>query len=85
MVAKTVHDTITDKDASRLKIHKEGTTTAYDYSDGTTVELEKSGDGIPGKMKEIREVRRITSPKVRVSVPYRDGQFERIFRGGRGD
>lgn len=76
---QTVHDTITDKTATRKKIYVEGTTRAVDFTDGTTVVLEQSAPAIPGKMRAAREVRRVFSPKVRISVPYRDGQYERIF------
>lgn len=79
MVAEAIHNTITDKDATRKKIYKEGTTTAVDYSDGSTVVLEKSGEGIPGRMREVREVRRVFSPKVRVAIPWRPGQYEKVF------
>jgi len=85
VVAKVLTDTTNDKVGARQKIWKEGNTTSYEYTSGHEIEVEKSGEGNSGGLKEIREVRRITSPKVRVSVPYRDGQFERIFRGGQSE
>lgn len=80
MVAKVLSDTSNDKVGHRQKIYKEGNTTAYTYSSGHEIVVEKAGEGIPGKLKEVREIRRISSPKVRVSIPYKDGDYERIFR-----
>lgn len=88
MPARTVVDTITDKVGERQKIRKEISggvpTTVYEYSSGHEVIVEKSGEGNKRGLKEIREVRRVNSPKVRVSVPYRDqDHFDRIYKRGR--
>lgn len=79
MPSDRVVDTVTDKTGHRQKIHKEGTTTAYEYTSGHEVIVEKSAEGNGRGLKEVREVRRVFSPKVRVSVPWRPGQYEAIF------
>ena len=83
MPVRDVHDTISDKDATRLKIHKEISggvpTTAYDYTDGTTVIVEKSHEGNKSGLKEIREVRRVISPKFRTQIAWKPGQYEKVF------
>ena len=91
MVARNITDTVRDKHATRLKAHldgprnKAGDRKVIEYSDGTEITTEKTGDGArraDGRlyMKEVRTITRTkTPPGATVSIGYAPGQYERIF------
>ncbi len=91
MVARNITDTARDKRATRLKAHLDGPRNhagdrkVIEYSDGTQVVTEKTGPAARREdgrvyMKESRTITRIqTPPSVTLTIPYRDGQYERIF------
>ena len=65
MVARNVHDTISDKDGTRLRVYKEKDRTYIPYSNGAEVVVEKTGDGTraaDGRMV-MKEVRTVVSAK----------------------
>lgn len=80
MPTNEIHDTLRDKTESRQRIRKErGRTTVYEYSGGTEVIVEKSAPGNARGLKEVREVTRISTPKVRSHINWKPGQYEKIF------
>lgn len=80
MPVRTLHDTISGKTGTRLKVEgKTNDELSYQYSNGAEVIMKVSDPGIPGVMKPVKEAVRVYAPKTRMTIPYRDGQYERIF------
>jgi hypothetical protein len=91
VVARNIHDTVRDTDATRLKAHLDGPRNdagakkVIEYSDGTEITVERSGggatfsDGRPA-LKEVRTITRTKTPPTRVGqMPWREGQYEKVF------
>ena len=94
MVARNLHDTARDKDATRLEAHLDGPRNdagarkVIDYSDGTEITVERTGgaasfsSGRPA-LKEIRTITRTRTPRTTIAAPqYQGDQYERIFKRG---
>lgn len=80
MPARTLHDTITDKTGTRIKVEgKKNDELSYQYSNGAEVVMKVSDPGIPGIMNPVKEAVRVYAPKTRLTIPYKEGQYERIF------
>jgi hypothetical protein len=63
MPVSRVHDTISDTNGDRLTVHKQGDKTYYDYSNGAEVVAEKTEEGTPGKLREVRTISRTKGPR----------------------
>ena len=63
MPVSKVHDTITDTDGKRLTVHKDGERTYYDYDSGAEVVTEKTDEGVPGKLREVRTITKTKGPR----------------------
>ena len=83
-----IYDTTSGTRGVREKIVKEyrdkTRTTWIPYSNGVEIKMEKvaDGDGKKGpdhRLKEVRAITGIKTPKTTVQVQYRHGEYERIF------
>lgn len=80
MPAKVLHDTISDKTGHRVKVEgKTNDELSYQYSNGAEVVMKVSDPGVPGVMNPVKEAVRVYAPKTRMTIPYKPGQYERIF------
>jgi hypothetical protein len=58
-----VRDTISETEGNRLTVHKDKDTTYFDYSNGAEVIVEKTQDGTPGKLREVRTITKTRGPR----------------------
>ena len=63
MPARTIHDTISDTTGRRERVEVDSDKRrSIQYSNGVELIVEKTGDGVPGVMKEVREITRVKTP-----------------------
>lgn len=78
MPARTLHDTITDKTGTRIKVEgKKNDELSYQYSNGAEVIMKVSGEGVPGVMNPMKEAVRVYAPKGKTYSGFGDTKYDR--------
>lgn len=78
MPDKQIIDTVTQTQGKRMRVHKEGGTTYIPYSNGVELTVEKTDVGDGQRLKEVRTVTKVKTPRTYYVGGFGPGRWAEI-------